>query len=281
MWSTSIVHIDDSLRWQKRLGHLADHQLWLPAEGLKYLCENTRFVQVGESLATLPPGLVFLGGSSFHHLSLHLIRQCSNRQPVKLCVFDRHLDLFPTLPEHVSCGSWLRLALELSRVQEVLLLGPDLPPESRSFLGERREKALATKLKWAPLESAEEVLKAFCASAPHLYVSIDKDVLAEVRTDWGEGRLSPDALLSLLEQAKTQAILVGADVCGELVPRGPWPDDLELAQIHHNEEINLAIRDVLCLGSRVARSQHRLPRVILWSQLRKQDDIAYGIKTKE
>ncbi len=284
MWTTSIVYTDDSLRWQQRLVRSATHELSLDTRGLKYLCESSRFQEVGGLLTAVPPGLVFLGGSSFHHLSYHLVGRCASR-PLGIVIFDRHDDLLPTLPGHVACSSWLGEVVKLPAVSRVLVVGPgggslDQPEDWADDRAARRIARAATcaarlsadpaaglgasplgKVKWARSGRPVHELARFCdslargSSRPRIYVSIDKDVLAEVETDWGSGELRLAGLLELLAWLRQYALVVGADVSGELVPRGPWPTVAELAQIRKNEEINLAIaRTLMQAASRTLHS---------------------------
>lgn len=227
-----MLHTDDSLRWQRRLRSVSSAEISVGPRGLKYLCRRDLFARVGKVLASLPPGLVFLGGSSFHHLSHHLVRRCAF-EPLGLVIFDSHGDYLPAPEGHVSCGSWLAEALELPGIRAVALVGPE------------RRNDLPRKVLWAPLEGAKRVIAEVSAAAGRVYVSVDKDVLAEANTDWGSGKLAAAALLDLLSWVCGRWEVVGADVCGEVVPRGPWATDLELRQIRYNEDLNLSICRVL------------------------------------
>lgn len=251
MWATCLVHTDGSLKWQRRLLLSCSGEVCIDPAGLKYLCERERFFAVGKALAGLPPGLVFLGGSSFHHLSYHLIRRCAS-QPLGVVVFDQHNDLLPAPPGYVSCGSWLREILELPTMEKVLIIGSDplevLPTgaapgaESALLAGNIPVSGIpGDKVVWIPPEYARRELARFCASVPRIYLSIDKDVLEGIGTDWGTGRLCLTGLLELLALVRRHGQLVSVDVCGELVPPRPWPSVAELAQIRRNEETNLAI----------------------------------------
>lgn len=232
MWAVSVVHTDDSLRWQRRLRSISSVEISIDPRGLKYLCRRDVFSRVGRILDSLPPGLVFLGSGSFHHLSYHLVRRHAS-EPLGLVVFDGHGDLLPAPEGHVSCGSWLAEALELPGIQAVALVGP----EGRS--------ELPRKVLWAPPESAEQVIAEVSATTRRVYVSIDKDVLAEASTDWGSGKLAVTALLGLLLRLCGRCELVGADVCGEIVPRGAWATDLEFRGIRRNEDLNLILCSML------------------------------------
>lgn len=230
-----MLHTDDSLRWQRRLRSVSSTETSVDPRGLKYLCRKDLFSRVGRILDSLPPGLVFLGGSSFHHLSYHLVRRHAF-EPLGLVVFDSHSDYLPAPEGHVSCGSWLAEALELPGIRAVALVGPE------------RRNDLPRKVLWAPLEGVKQVIAEVSAAAARIYVSVDKDVLAEVTTDWGSGKLAAAALLDLLAWVCSRCKVVGADVCGEVVPRGPWVTDLELRQIRCHEDINLSICRVLFGG---------------------------------
>ncbi|MCX8031845.1 MAG: arginase family protein [Thermoleophilia bacterium] len=250
MWAISVVHTDDSLLWQRRLLQRCSTEISLLLPGSKCLCEEQTFLQAGEKLALLPPGLVFLGGSSFHHLSYHLVKRCASR-PLGVVVFDKHNDFLPAPPGHISCGSWIRELTKLANVAQVLVvgaepLGADLPEGLALSAAARGEKeVMPDKVRWVPLRSARRELAYFCASVARVYVSIDKDVLADANTDWGAGTLSLATMLGLLRQICRSATLVGADVCGEAVSLSPWPSATELAQMRKNEDINLAICQTL------------------------------------
>lgn len=245
MWAISVVHTDDSLRWQSRLLASSTRQVCVAAAGLKYLCDHQRFAEVGEMMSGLPPGVVFLGGSSFHHLSYHLIRRCAS-QPLGVVVFDQHSDLMSAPPGYVSCGSWLRELVKLPTVRQVLIIGSD-PAEAGADWEERLrdDAAVRDKVRWATPRLARRELSDFCSSVSRLYVTIDKDVLAGAATDWGQGSMSISSLLSLLRKICASAVLVGADVCGEAPLSLPWPSVAEFAQVRRNEDINVAISQML------------------------------------
>jgi len=51
---------------------------------------------------------------------------------------------------------------------------------------------------------------------PKSYITVDLDVLSPsyITTDWGNGNLSPEQLLLLIDAIKSRTDLVGADICG-------------------------------------------------------------------
>lgn len=237
MWAVSIVHTDDSLKWQHRLRSVSSKELSLDPRGLKYLCCQDHFSQIGKTLAALPPGVVFLGSGSFHHLSYHLVSRYAS-QPLYLVVLDAHGDCFSAPKGYISCGSWLAEVLKLPTVQGAVLVGPEV--------GEN----LPRKVLWTPLERARQIITEFCASAPRVYVSIDKDVLVGAGTDWGSGKLTAGVLLELLSEISSRCRLVGADVCGEVSLPDIWVARFNLQDIRRNEEINLSIWRILSSSQR-------------------------------
>lgn len=228
MLPVSLVHTDGSLSWQHRLKAISSVEIRIGRRGRKYWCSWEDFFRLGVLLQDLPPGLVFLGSSSFHHLSYHLLRRYAT-QPLTLVVFDRHGDCFPAPSGYVTCGSWLAEALSLPGIRDCLLIGSsdqeEVPPGVRRVAIEKASEA--------PLPTSR------------VYISIDKDVLAEASTDWGSGTLRLEEVLGLLSWLRQRYELVGADVCGELIPLGPWITDAELRQIRKNEEINLSLWQAL------------------------------------
>ncbi|MCR4419778.1 MAG: hypothetical protein QHH27_06740 [Clostridia bacterium] len=229
MWTVSLVHADDALRWQPRLQRVASVKLVLEPGELKLLSPWPRFSEAGKQLSALPAGIVFSGSASLHHLSYHLaLRQ---GKPLTAVVFDRHGDYLPSPPGHVSCGSWLLELVKRPEVEEAWLVGSEGPCRP----------VPSPKLRVLSARRAREMLATAQLAARQVYVSIDKDVLQEAVTDWGSGRLESQSLFELLSLLRDRYRLVGVDVCGEIIPSGCWPTDSELRAIRTNEEINLRL----------------------------------------
>jgi hypothetical protein len=179
------------------------------------------------------------GSGDFHHVTLALIARI--REPFNLVVLDKHPDWMRGIP-FLHCGTWLRHALRLPRLQRVFHVGGEtdfenayrwLAPwnEIRSgrvvvFPARRR----FTRGAWArqtvyPLSSEgaalPEVLRTFRDELRRvpLYVSIDKDVLTaeDAAVNWDSGLLRlPEvvsALTAFLEAAEGR--LAGADLLGD------------------------------------------------------------------
>jgi len=186
IWGT-----DGSVAWQDLGGTL------LPYPFSSLLLEEACFPEV-RAIAPSPPQLTFLGSGDFHFLSFFLLEKVE--QPFVLLLLDHHSDAQESAFGLLSCGGWMRWAVELPFLLEARLWGPDpdqsanLPPKCRISTG----------------ESAETLW-----SGPHpFYLSLDKDLLAKevLPLGWEQGETSEEELWELLAGKRR---LLAADVCGE------------------------------------------------------------------
>lgn len=170
----------------------------LPYPFSSLLLEEARFPEV-RAIAPSPPQLTFLGSGDFHFLSLFLLEKVE--QPFVLLLLDHHSDAQESaFGPLLSCGGWLRWAVELPLLVETRLWGPDpdqsayLPPKCHILTGEPAETL------W---------------SGPHpFYLSLDKDLLAEevLPLGWDQGETGEEELWELLAGKRR---LLAADICGE------------------------------------------------------------------
>lgn len=132
-------------------------------------------------------------------------------EPFTLVVFDHHPDMQPPLfPGMLSCGSWLRAALEgNSLIKKVYLLGvaDALTGECAGF-EDRLHIVTESGIGRAavPDWSAERAV----------YLSIDKDVFSrsETVTNWDQGSLSLGRFREFVD-ALASCRIIGTDICGE------------------------------------------------------------------
>ncbi len=183
-------------------------------------------------------GLHFLDSGNYHYLTRLFLGEI--REPFHLLVFDNHTDAglpsFSGIP--ISCGSWIRHALEtLPNLRRVTLIGP-----SAERLRESRDVLESTPGRVFAL-SAEDLLSGHPLLPPDpeklpIYLSLDKDVFPEnvCRTNWDQGILTPGQLKELTGQILSGRKLLGADICGEFPREGnifPSPED-----VRKNRELN-------------------------------------------
>ncbi|MFI5378373.1 MAG: arginase family protein [Tepidisphaerales bacterium] len=73
------------------------------------------------------PLLTFIGSGDFHHIALLLLETLPDElRPFTLVLIDNHPDWFLESPKY-HCGNWLSSALNLSGVEQVILIGQDSP----------------------------------------------------------------------------------------------------------------------------------------------------------
>jgi hypothetical protein len=203
------------------------------------------------------PAVTWLGSGDFHHVSAILVALAAKRCPAPLTVvaFDNHPD-WVAFRSGVHCGSWVRHVLDLGTVARVVGIGMtsrDLVwPE---FKGAGLGHVASGKLVLFPLSETSSFVmgdygqgpghgqrgrRVHWTSAPGLcaaansssvidaiqteaiYITIDKDVLSggEAATNWDQGRLSLEELLSWLRLLASRFKVAGVDVCGDYsIPR--------------------------------------------------------------
>ena len=183
-------------------------------EGTDCYCDTEAERLLKERMASLPlHALHWLDSGDYHYLSK--LWTDSINVPFSLVVLDHHPDMQrPMFGELLSCGSWVREALEQNPyLKKVVLVGVDDKVHSEAqgfedkvvFIGETEAQRL----------SAREMVKRMQLEGP-LYLSIDKDVMSvnECSTNWDQGSMKWPQLTALLEQLANSQIL-GVDICGE------------------------------------------------------------------
>lgn len=160
----------------------------------------------------------WIDSGDYHYMSRLLTDRV--RTPFQLIVFDNHPDMQePVFPGVLSCGSWVRSALETNtNLKKVFLIGtdPELDSETGGFAG---RVTLLKNTEKIPLEPLP------------VYISIDKDVLSDTfaRTDWTQGDMTLDSLLKALSDISESTDIIGIDVCGALPPsKGGTAHDLQI-----------------------------------------------------
>lgn len=204
---------------------------------------------------TPPPGrgplVTFYGSGDYHHLAAMLMAAIA--EPISVVHFDNHAD-WVRVPATYNCGGWVNRALALPRVERIVTLGICSDDLERPQLKSGNVPALATgrleihawrappsrvwgrigdgpghrqvgqHLVWNCLadQNWPDFLRALIARLPTeaVWVTIDKDVLrpADAATNWGQGEMPLDALLTALKCLAAARRIVGVDICGEYSP---------------------------------------------------------------
>ena len=164
-------------------------------EGCNCYCTEEAASTFRKAMDPLPlHGVHWIDTGDYHYLSKLWMEKIA--EPFSLALFDNHPDdqedAFGS--GLLSCGSWVAKARE------------DLPLMKSTALN-------CTELP---------------AGLP-VYLSIDLDVMPReyARTDWSQGEMPLDALLSAVSAISAEHRILGADICGGLtVAKGATAEDL-------------------------------------------------------
>jgi len=169
----------------------------------------------------------FLDSGNYHHVSrlyLNFIKE-----PFNLIVYDNHTDMQSSaFGSILSCGSWIADAFNGSdKLKNIVLVGVN-----EKYIDEceyKNDKRIFF------VKSSVEAKDALSDKLP-VYLSVDKDVLsaAEFISDWDQGEMSLDKLISELKYIKSNYNVLGVDVCGE-------PGTSDFSAIAKSDGINMVI----------------------------------------
>ncbi len=153
-----------------------------------YLDHEAKATIISQISSIGADGLHFIDSGNYHYLSLLWLMKLE--QDFNLILFDHHPDdQPPSFGMITSCGGWVLEAKEtLSHLKNVYTYGVGEMPD----------------------------LTTIPADLP-LYISIDKDVLSTdfAITDWDQGDMTLDEMLSILEKLFENHKVIGVDICGE------------------------------------------------------------------
>ena len=183
-------------------------------EGTDCYCDTEAEKQLKELMADQPLEAVhWIDSGDYHYLSKLWTDRIT--EPFTLVVLDHHPDMQrPMFGELLSCGSWVRVALEQNpMLRQVCLMGVDdkLMEETTGF-GDKVRVVSESDLLHQP---TDKIIEAIQIDYP-VYLSIDKDVMTlnECTTNWDQGSMSWKLLEALLRHLMQHKVL-GVDICGE------------------------------------------------------------------
>lgn len=261
----TVLNFDGPYLLQRRLADLADRWVDLSdIPGTNLLCAEDALAEIRRRLTgsrlmkaasagtpshepvprTAPPvdsapGVTFIGSGNYHYVTYLLLEQ--TKRPCTLLLFDRHPDMKSAVHDFglLTCGNWVAQTLErLPFVREVHIVGapplPDVHPLER-----------AGRLRFWPAEIEPDTLTE-TLHGHDLYISIDKDVLhpQAAVTNWDQGDMTLERLISLLRAVMRCNRVIGVDVCGEypVTPAERW----RTADVQRrNEQANLSILEAV------------------------------------
>lgn len=162
-------------------------------------------------------GIHFIDSGNTHYLSkLWTDRIAEN---FSLIVFDHHSDMqTPAFDGILSCGSWLKAALDSNPfLQNVLLVGVGKSSAEEIPQAYRKKVQVVLESECSAESFGDDFVLAEKFFRYPVYISVDKDVLSEreLKTNWDGGSLLTENFLKLLERIFAQGKVLGVDVCGE------------------------------------------------------------------
>ncbi|MCX7795984.1 MAG: arginase family protein [bacterium] len=216
-----ILHFDDVYLYQRRLRSIGEELDLREVEGIRYLCPLEKLEELDRRIPRYRSSIAFIGSGDFHYITYLFLRRI--REPFNLLLIDNHLDINGTFDGFISCGSWLKDALNNRHLRYVFYIGPYVNNSKRII---RVGKDL------------EELSLSVRMGIP-FYISIDKDILDSsiIETNWEQGHLTLEELFRILSYIPIDRI-IGIDICGE-----PRPDPFS-PYLKKSEEINLKIVDI-------------------------------------
>ena len=138
-------------------------------------------------------GLHWIDTGDYHYISKLWMEKI--QEPFVLALFDNHPDdqssAFGNL---LSCGSWVQVARAGLTMMKADYLNPEEIPEKLP-----------------------------------VYLSIDMDIMPRqfARTNWDQGEMTPDMLLSAIDNFAAGHRIIGIDICGGLsIAKGAVAEDL-------------------------------------------------------
>jgi len=178
---------------------------------------------------------VLYGSGDFHHLTALLLRRLS--ESFTLIVFDNHPD-WDIRPPRWSCGGWVNRALELPRVERVIVWGCgnfELEFPSRVFAPHRRLRTGRLQIRpWAERlrrstqrrfrcmnkSDWQDVFSGYAQelSGRRVYISIDLDCVESAITNWESGFFTAGELQWAIGQLCKTCRIIGGDICGAYSP---------------------------------------------------------------
>ena len=167
-----------------------------------------------------PEGIHFIDSGNYHYLSLLMLQKID--KPFSLLLIDKHPDMqLPSFGDIISCGGWLLKAIEsLENLQRVYTYGVDEELINGISPLPENVTVIDNECKIEELLGADE----------QLYISIDKDALSQNYSvsDWDQGNMQLDELLSVLVKVVVGRKLIGVDICADTSNPTDKSDEINL-----------------------------------------------------
>jgi arginase family enzyme len=157
------------------------------------------------------------------------------KKPFSLVVLDHHPDMQPPMfGDILSCGGWVQKVIENDpNVRDIHIIGAD-----RKLIGQL-DKEAASRVSFYDTRDVFDKNGAVKLPATEhpVFLSVDKDVVlrSELITNWDQGEMSTEELLSFVSEICRRRDIIGVDICGEC---GTEEESGFLDAVKGNDELN-------------------------------------------
>ncbi len=170
-------------------------------EGTNCYCSGESAAAIRQAISGRPLQSVhMIGTGDYHYISLFWAERIS--EPFTFLLYDNHPDDQPDAfgAGMVTCGSWMKDVRKLDMCKGTIWV------DGKGTITENGA----------------------CRELP-LYISIDLDILSRTyaRTDWDQGDITLEQMISSLTVMCRDRRIIGADICGGLtIQKGASAEDL-------------------------------------------------------
>ncbi len=243
MKGITIFDFDGSVTAQyaflRRFRHLRiTRPMTLFQQSARLWCGERHFCKISQSMQLENINqFSLLGSGDYHHLTLALLQQ--HKLPLTLVLFDNHPDWMRP-PYKYHCGSWVYTAARLPQIERIVIIGlengdlygkkfQDGDVESfaskkiillpyiatESVISTQQTVKLQSHLKLSLKLGMQEILDAITTQC--VYISVDKDCLKaeDAITNWEQGTLPLNTIISCIQAIREVHNVVGADTVGD------------------------------------------------------------------
>lgn len=208
--------------------------------GTNCMCDDSAVQRIRQIFADngVPPyGIHFIDNGNYHYMSALVAEMIG--EPFSLVVLDHHPDMQPPMfGDILSCGGWVKEVFDKNPgVKDIHIIGADRGLISE-LAEEDRQRATFYDLK----DIFGEGIRLPDTGYP-VFLSIDKDVVSdkELTTNWDQGEMTREQLLSFVKEMLAKKDVIAMDICGECAPDQEGCDVTKAAA--ENDSLNKALLD--------------------------------------
>ena len=181
-------------------------------------------------------GIHFIDSGNYHYMSTIITGLI--KEPFSLVVLDHHPDMQPPMfGDILSCGGWVLKVIENNPyVRDIHVIGAD-----RELIAKLDENDRAR----VSFYDVSDVRDKLPETEHPVFLSIDKDVVTrdELVTNWDQGEMRKNELISFVKEFVNNREVLGVDICGECSPEQEGIDVAKETAV--NDELNTELLNAL------------------------------------